>query len=99
MREPQFIITSRRNPLEMLCRHFLDKPSVPPASAGGGRRPRGKRRGLHLRGGSDAEEQAEGAQDGSQPLHHRIRHLRGVLASLATVAQTVDNDSEYSYSM
>lgn len=58
-----------------ICRHFLDQPSVPPPSAGGGRRPRGQRSGLHLRGGSDAEEQAERAQDGSQPVHHRIRHL------------------------
>lgn len=61
----------------MSCRHLLDQPSVPPPSAGGGRRPRGQRGGLHLRGGSDAEEPAERAQDGSQPLHHRIRHLRG----------------------
>ena len=63
----------------LFCRHVLDEPPVPPAAAGGGRRPRGQRGGLHLRGGADAEEPAEREEDGSQPVHHRVRHLRGDL--------------------
>ncbi|XP_039769875.1 calpain-3 isoform X3 [Ornithorhynchus anatinus] len=55
------------------CRNF----PVPPEAPGGGRRPRGHRGGLQLPRGPDAEEPTEGPQAGGQPLHHRLRHLRG----------------------
>lgn len=58
-------------------RNVLDEPSVSAEAVRRGWRPRGRKRGLHSRRGSDAERSKDAASSRGQIPHHRIFHLPG----------------------